>query len=193
LDFQSHGTYWECRKKFFLVAGSVYHTANLVLDDVARNLKSCADEDWPRIVNEYTNRSLTKPSDKLPALSGVIAALQEKSDDTCHAAIWERHFVRLLLWQVAKDSSDRARAKRPSEWRAPSWSFASIEGRVEYSEESRHRYCPRGKDFFAKLEECRVVPVNLNNPLGELKSVSIVVKHVHIQYPHADDIRATRV
>jgi hypothetical protein len=178
----SSQTTYECRRQFSIIAGSAYYQANLNLDDVATNLKSGCNYmyGWPQIVREYTNRSLTKPSDKLPALSGVIATLQEKSGDVCHAAMWEWHFVQLLLWQVAKDSSDRARATRPSEWRAPSWSFASIDGCVEYSEESRNRYCKNEEDIFAKLEECRVVPVNLNNPLGELRSVSIGLEHVNI-------------
>jgi hypothetical protein len=182
LDFLSSRTTQECRSQVSIIAGSAYYPANLNLDDVARNLKSGGNHmhGWPHIVREYTNRSLTKPSDKLPALSGVIAALQEKSGDTCLEAMWERHFVQLLLWQVANDVSDRARATRPSEWRAPSWSFASIDGCVEYSKESCHRYCQKEDGIFAKLEECRVVPVHLNNPLGELRSVSIGSEHVDI-------------
>jgi hypothetical protein len=180
LDFSSSQTTQECRIQSSNIGGEAYYPANLALDDVARDLMYRGNHRWPTIVKEYTKRSLTKPSDKLPALSGVIAALQEKSGDTCYAAIWERNFVRLLLWQIANDSSDRARAKRPSEWRAPSWSFASIDGCVEYSEESNYRYCKSKEELFAKLEECRVVPVNLNNPLGELRSVSIGLEHVHI-------------
>lgn len=52
-------------------------------------------------------------------------------------------------------------------YRAPSWSFASIEGHVSYfvdlrwaDEETRH---------IARLEECSVTPLR-NNSLGELKA-----------------------
>jgi hypothetical protein len=125
-------------------------------------------------VQEYTSRSTTKPQDKLPALSGIIDTLQQMSGDVCYAALWKRHFVKSLLWEIVKDSPNGARAHRPSKWRAPSWSFASIDGCVEYSWESSYAYCQSEEAILVKLEECNVVPVNLNNPLGELKSVSMM-------------------
>jgi hypothetical protein len=110
-------------------------------------------------------------SDKLPALSGIIAALQQMVGDTCYAALWKRSFVESLLWQVQIIEPDKTRAKRPNQWRAPSWSFASIDSCTHYPFGEGHASRLQ-IPLLAKLEECNLVPVNPNNPLGELKSVS---------------------
>jgi hypothetical protein len=107
--------------------------------------------------------------------------------------LWERDFVKSLLWEVVIDVPHRARAERPSEWRAPSWSFASIDGVIEHYLESSYFYCQTEESLFAELEECKVIPLDLNNPLGELKSVSMIEEHVHIYYPLAHKSRAMHV
>jgi hypothetical protein len=132
-------------------------------------------------MKEYTSRSLTKSSDKIPALAGVIATLQQTVGDTCHALLWERYFVKSLLWEIARDRPNGACASRPSEWRAPSWSFASIDGYIDYVER-RLQFGAAELVAFAKLEECKVVPLVSNNPLGELTSVSMIWESVPIYY-----------
>jgi hypothetical protein len=183
LDFSSDNTSWWCRKEISSTEGwGVYDVDYLALEKVARGLESGTLEGWHHIVRDYTTRSLTRPSDKLPAFSGVIATLQHMVGDTCHAALWKRNFVQLLLWDVPFDNPGRSCAARPNKWRAPSWSFVSIDGCVEYDHWTKH-YCPTEEVIFAKLEECNVVPLDINNPLGELRSVSIMLEHVPV-YTH---------
>jgi hypothetical protein len=170
LEFHSFNTVWNCREELS------------IFEKVAADLETDGDS-WSDIVWQYTSRSLTKSSDKLPALSGIIATLQQVIGDTCHAALWKRHFIKLLLWEVEINIAGGARAERPSKWRAPSWSFAAIDGCVEYSFYSEW-YIRTAKALFAELEECNVKPLDANNPLGELKSVSMIVNHVHLHYPH---------
>jgi hypothetical protein len=179
LDFSSYTTAWQCRGKLSS------------FENVAADLDSGGDS-WSDIVWEYTSRSLTKSSDKLPALAGIIATLQQVIGDTCHAALWERHFVKLLLWNVKINEASGARAERPTKWRAPSCSFASIDGCVEYDYWTSE-FCRTAKVIFAKLEECNVVPLDINNPLGELRSVSMILEHVSIQNPYTNLLRATHV
>jgi hypothetical protein len=123
-------------------------------------------------VGQYTSRSLTKSSDKLPALSGLIATLQQMGGDTC--------FVKSLLWEAANIEPGKAYTKRPNQWRAPSWSFASIEGCIQYP--YTYTWNVLSDDYIlSRVEECNVVPLDLNNPLGELKSVSEIWEHVHFR------------
>lgn len=125
---------------------------------------------WFRMLEGYTSRNMTYQSDKLPALSGVLFALQELTNDVCYAGIWKSWFLKGLLWRLQVPDRDRyvftpKEAKKPEMWRSPSWSFASLEGVVLYNLLENDP----GRDLCAILEECSVVPKGLN-PLGEVKS-----------------------
>lgn len=121
---------------------------------------------WFQLVRDYTSRGITYPKDKFPAISGVMTVLQRTTGDICAAGLWKRNFPKWLLWVPRHDV---APFKRSGLWTAPSWSFMSGEGPVDYGlgditigmNNSLRELC-------ATLEECRVVPKGLN-PLGELR------------------------
>jgi hypothetical protein len=129
-----------------------------------------ADRDaWYRVVQEYTSRNISFATDKLPALSGVVSALQKRTGDVCYAGIWKSWFVHSLVWRVQVPGEDiyvfaEKRPGRVEKWRAPSWSFAAIEGVVLYDILER----AMEGETVASVEECRVVPSG-RNELGELK------------------------
>ncbi|KAI0530371.1 heterokaryon incompatibility protein-domain-containing protein [Xylaria digitata] len=116
-------------------------------------LLSISEEDllyqWCEIVQAYMRTSLTKPSDKLIALAGV-AQLISQSNDTTHATIsksylaglFEQHLLLMLEWHSDGNmySLPEPACSRPPHYRAPSWSWASIDGRVFYD------YLPRKID-----------------------------------------------
>lgn len=81
---------------------------------------------WGYLVGIYTECEITKPEDKLVAISGLATAMQ-KSLGTYLAGIWECSLPDGLLWTTAHPSRSR-----PSQYRAPSWSWASVEGEVDY-------------------------------------------------------------
>lgn len=81
---------------------------------------------WSELVKEYSTAALTNESDRLPALSGLAAQQQERSGCEYLAGIWGKLVIYQLLWRVRL-----ARRPRPA-WRAPTWSWASIDGRVNY-------------------------------------------------------------
>jgi hypothetical protein len=83
---------------------------------------------WHDLVQRYTSLALTREEDKLVALSGVAeeyARRRLEADDVYLAGIWKSDWIHGLLWY----STDKHR-KRPKEWRAPTWSWASIEGAI---------------------------------------------------------------
>lgn len=106
----------------------------------------------------------------------MIDALQILTDDTCYAGIWKSWFLKGLLWRLQAPEWDLyvlkpKPAHKVENWRAPSWSFASVEGVVLYSLiENAVRW-----DYCAELEECQVNPKG-RNPLGELESGFIKIK-----------------
>lgn len=85
-------------------------------------------EVWYNTVNEYTRRELTFPSDKLPAIGGIAGAFQKLTDDTYLAGLWKSNLIHDLMWS----SQPATCFKTVSEWRAPSWSWASIEAKISY-------------------------------------------------------------
>jgi hypothetical protein len=102
--------------------------------------------DWSDIVMTFASRNLSVPSDKLPAISGVAKsyaricgyALQENN---YLAGLWRADLFNHLLWRnvfneghsvfqpVNHHHGRRMIDARP---RAPSWSWAAIDGPVDY-------------------------------------------------------------
>lgn len=79
---------------------------------------------WQQCVDEYAKRNLTVPSDKFHAISGV-AAIMNRDQELGHylAGIWSKHVAAGLAW-----SRQWALLTSPPTYRAPSWSWASVDG-----------------------------------------------------------------
>ncbi|KAK4444816.1 heterokaryon incompatibility protein-domain-containing protein, partial [Podospora aff. communis PSN243] len=85
---------------------------------------------WPSVVTEYSTRFMTNPADKLPALAGLARLHCESNDVTYAAGLCLDTFHSGLLWRT--EYSEKRHPSRPSHWRAPSWSWVSIDGPVDY-------------------------------------------------------------
>ncbi|KAK1497048.1 hypothetical protein CTAM01_08060 [Colletotrichum tamarilloi] len=81
---------------------------------------------WCNIVNTYTRAKLTFPGDKLIALSAVAKAMRVLLQDSYAAGMWRRYLERQLMWSVAVGEAQA----RPSVYRAPSWSWAAVDGHI---------------------------------------------------------------
>ncbi|KAF2396740.1 HET-domain-containing protein, partial [Trichodelitschia bisporula] len=79
---------------------------------------------WQTILSEYSERKLTNPSDKLPALSGLAQAAKAAGlvKGEYVAGLWRDNFVEELGWQGIG-----GRSSHPPEPRGPSWSWASVD------------------------------------------------------------------
>ncbi|KAK5661880.1 hypothetical protein OQA88_9988 [Cercophora sp. LCS_1] len=84
---------------------------------------------WYEIVSAYSGGELTRPTDKLVALSGVADLVQRQHKMPYLAGCWDHGAMAgiHLLW-VARSSPLRPRR---IQYCAPSWSWASVDGRVE--------------------------------------------------------------
>ncbi|KAJ3574013.1 hypothetical protein NPX13_g4505 [Xylaria arbuscula] len=96
---------------------------------------------WCLIVESYTQTSLTKPSDKLIALAGVaqLMSLSQGPDPSTSpakytAGLFEQHLLLMLEWHVDGGVFSRREPDgvRPPQYRGPSWSWISIDGRAFY-------------------------------------------------------------
>lgn len=83
-------------------------------------------EGWLQLVEDYSLRALTKSEDKLPALAG-IAEVYQGAHAQYLAGIWSDQFPAALMWHSLDPY-----AKRHDAYRAPTWSWASLQGRISY-------------------------------------------------------------
>ncbi|KAF2809391.1 HET-domain-containing protein [Mytilinidion resinicola] len=88
---------------------------------------------WNSLVELYSLGGLTVLRDKLPALSGVADEMRHLLLEEDYAAgLWRKSLPRSLLW-IPKIHPGENKCYRPREYRAPSWSWASIEGPVSFA------------------------------------------------------------
>jgi hypothetical protein len=82
---------------------------------------------WYRVVvGSYSRMELSVPSDKLIALSGIAKHVMSRMNSTYVAGMWREQLELSLLWYVHRYQT----APRPVSYRAPSWSWASVDGQI---------------------------------------------------------------
>ena len=87
---------------------------------------------WQKVVKIYTDAQLTYESDKLIAIAGLAQFFQDLWPDptiTYLAGLWSCNLGYWLLWRTTPSTRDR---KKPKTACAPSWSWASVEGSIEW-------------------------------------------------------------
>lgn len=80
---------------------------------------------WDQLVEQYTQCKFTRESDKLVAFSGIAHLFQEITGDEYVAGLWRSRLVEFLEWWATTPT-----LRSSDEYRAPSWSWASISGPV---------------------------------------------------------------
>ncbi len=122
-------------------------------------------QEWLNIVEDYSRRAMSTQSDKLPA----IAALAEKFAPILgkyFAGIWQYDFFRQIAWITFYGRSRR----HGRLYRAPSWSWASLDNEV-LTQEARikHETC-------CTLVSVESVPKNEQVPYGQVVNASMTVR-----------------
>jgi hypothetical protein len=134
---------------------------------------------WLSLVQDYSRRKLTVSTDKLSALAGLARVIADRTRDRYYAGLWATHFYEDLFWRVyvQEETFDdgvplkgkvTGEASRPAEYRAPSWSWASIDAPV--------RFIPLVyKDLMAQVTKCETTPSG-NDIYGRLKGGRLVIE-----------------
>lgn len=118
---------------------------------------------WDEVVRRYSSKALTFPSDKLPALSGIASLFASMlPEDRYLAGMWEARLEEGLRWSVDARSLVRS---RPADYRAPSWSWASIDADIIFAQARM-----RGAFWKPRLARARVLEAHVeyepHNPFG---------------------------
>jgi hypothetical protein len=124
---------------------------------------------WQTIVEYYTQRQLTNDADKLSALSGLaqLAVDSHGLDASAYlAGLWRDTLVKGLLWHVRGPRAPQ----RYTSYRAPSWSWASIDGNVKYFTE--HYQFHFEEDVVISEAKCDASPLD---PTGRVKAGHIIL------------------
>jgi hypothetical protein len=124
LHFSRTEIFWECKNQLACESFPYEIPGRLFRED---NFKKTKELDWHYILRYYTAAKPTYGSDKLVALSGIAKTFQQVTKDQYLAGMWRRGLESTLYWRVGLNGSEQG---RPSEERAPSWSWASVDGQI---------------------------------------------------------------
>lgn len=123
----------------------------------------CGIQDWNRLVELFCSRDLSKPRDKLHAIAALARRYHEATGDQYLAGLWQSTLLSNLLWFHHPEwlVYPTSMGRRQDEYRAPSWSWASIDGTVLM----RSRTNGPGH---AKIVDSQVELADPENPFGEV-------------------------
>jgi Heterokaryon incompatibility protein (HET) len=137
---------------------------------------------WYRIVSCYTTKCLTRESDRLTALSGIAKMAQARLSSQYLAGLWENDLARGLEWTVCTTTHcPRVPiSRRLSKYRAPTWSWASVEGQVEW------KSIPRPNGVNILRSHCEISNLDTTGAVhgGYLHLSGLVISaYYHYGYP----------
>jgi hypothetical protein len=127
---------------------------------------------WELVVAGYSKCQMSLSKDKLVALSGVAQNLQRASGDEYLAGMWRKDLEWQLTWYVGKFSN--CVAKRSPIYRAPTWTWASLDGQVWLTSKpmSGSRVCIRVLDVQIELKG--------PNPFGEVSRATLTLGYEYL-------------
>lgn len=167
LLYGSEQAFWECNRTRASEDGDsiprhgdqlarIGRTANIptsVFNRSSRDLSGSKDGvnhlDWYVMIEDYTRRGITAASDRLPALIGLVKAMTQCSKDDYMAGVWKSSLIEGLMWCGSQGAET---LRHPGEYIAPSWSWASVAGAVQfpmYTWYDRATWMARMSDFEA--------------------------------------------
>ena len=154
LDYEDEKFAWRCLESFtwddghkksysaeadqlelIRLLGASHESARVSLQEIRRF--------WSYILGDYTTRQLTKEQDKLTALGGLAARFHQNLGGEYVAGLWSQTLAQGLLWSGFCSNRGQTSERHGSAWddptilhrsptyRAPSWSWASVEGMVD--------------------------------------------------------------
>ncbi|UKZ61538.1 uncharacterized protein TrAtP1_002801 [Trichoderma atroviride] len=128
---------------------------------------------WHMLVEDYTRLHLTFESDIFPAMSGIAKSFQQYTKSEYVAGMWAKSLLCDLAWHKETISSSSTENvewhQRPKAWRAPTWSWASALGPVQFLD------IGNGLVPLCELEEVKCSPYQLD-PTGELRSGHLLLR-----------------
>ncbi|CZR67704.1 uncharacterized protein PAC_17603 [Phialocephala subalpina] len=133
---------------------------------------------WKTLVEDYSGRALSVPTDRLPALAGIAGEIQKSfgEEDVYLAGMWKSYLINQLGWYKRCDSRPNRHESRSSSSSGrsdcPSWSWISVTGAVSF-DDVHH------KD--AVLVDCNTCLAHDDAPLGRVCGGTLVLRAQMVQ------------
>ncbi|KAJ8060715.1 hypothetical protein OCU04_011020 [Sclerotinia nivalis] len=142
--------------------------------------------EYQTMIEDYSRRNLSYPSDKLPAFSGIAALIHKTLGGHYLAGIWSKFFRENLLWY-----KEVLKASHTKPYRAPSWSWAVTDERVPLDNFSK------GTTIDNRLVSTPYDPVLVShhvepsgeNPYGSVKYAHMIVDALTLKLFFVDRYR----
>lgn len=106
--------------------------SSLLVEPLAGTANDSLEAFWKMAVANFTRCTLTNPADRLIAIWGIAALVRDALGEDFGAGLWDKNLHEQLAWRVV----DCGSADRPELLRDmfPSWSWASVIGKVEVAD-----------------------------------------------------------
>lgn len=134
---------------------------------------------WYNILSDYTRRGVTKGTDKLIALSGIVQEVEEKAGIRYCAGHWIELLPTGLCWTYGDEPSIRA-----FPYRAPTWSWASVNGGITHI--TYHRSMEGVPRSIVDIIDCKVtvgddgqISAGWLILVGCMKAADLIPTHPH--------------
>jgi hypothetical protein len=175
LHFGRHELVWECMEATACECSfldhvkpenisKIMHHRSLVPGNQSR---SALGEKWHALVSAYSRLAMTYGKDKLQALSGMARQMNRALNDTCIAGLWKGSLVADMLWETYDPQA------RPSPWRSPTWSWASVTTPVNYAlnlHDEEQKFTS-----YVEILQAKAVPAN-KDEMGQLKCADMKIE-----------------
>ena len=117
--------YWQCSEKVHSEDGYIDHNVALNIPGDRYTLKNY---DWTAWVSDFSQRSFTKQTDRLPALQGVLQHYGEGTEHVFLLGLWKETLVRDLAWRTRMPVGESVASptERSDLANVPSWSWLSF-------------------------------------------------------------------
>ncbi|KAJ8489931.1 hypothetical protein ONZ51_g2647 [Trametes cubensis] len=122
---------------------------------------------WQEIICDYTFRKLTNPEDKLTAISAAAEMFAPILGPEYVAGLWRPSLLKDLLWQ-----SHDLHIPRTTEYRGPSWSWASTDSSVYWVCLLEHA----DSKFLAEVAKCTATLKSEQLPFGPVTAASLILR-----------------
>lgn len=122
---------------------------------------------WHKIISEYLHLALSVECDCLPAIAGLAWQTKTCKTGKYLAGLWEDSLAEGLLWRVNEPLQGRSQ-RRPKSYRAPTWSWASVSGKVSF-------WVDKLRDCQLKILKTEYKPVRGADCFGEVANGCIEV------------------
>ncbi|UKZ55664.1 hypothetical protein TrVGV298_009488 [Trichoderma virens] len=149
LEYGTHNVRWHCARSRadeskLRYDGWVGHSRTFAQLSMSHPLTSSIDwagldesykfvQVWQTLVSHYTRRGLGWYQDKLLAISAIARKMSKMTDKHYIAGLWKEYMGEMLLWHPNHGPDAKEKPCRHATYVAPSWSWASFSGEIDYT------------------------------------------------------------